>query len=69
MTKQRPWTAEEVGLLITTVETYKGNQHWTIGQRKLAWGAVASELNRTVKSVQSKWSALVRKGIVKDDRA
>lgn len=66
MTEQRPWTAEEVGLLITIMQTYIGNEHWVHGQRKFAWEAAATELGRSVKSVQNKWNELRRKGIVED---
>lgn len=64
MTKQRPWTKEEVETLIEAVQQAKGTQQWVFGQRVFVWGGIATELNRTVASVQNKYSELRRKGIV-----
>lgn len=61
------WREEEVQQLIEIMQSYIGNQHWVKGQRLYAWQSAAQELNRTVKSVQSKWNELKRKGIVKED--
>ena len=63
MSKKRSWTKEEVGLLITAVHQFKGNQHWVHGQRLYVWGSIATELDRTVSSVYTKYRELQRKGI------
>lgn len=60
------WSEEEKNKLIECLQHYHGTDHWALGQRAITWGAIATEVGRSVKAVQTMKKNLVRQGVIQE---